>query len=580
MWVGAALIVACWLVNLLVVSPAGNFPLNDDWIYSESVQHLLQTGQFHLLGCSPACFLHVAIGAAAAALFGFSHEHLRVLTCVLGLGTSLLFYGLLLHVGVRRAVASLASLLLAVNPLFVHLSYSFMTDVPALFFAMLSMFMMASGLKRNSAAFVAASGTALCAAILVRQTFAAFALVPIALLLFDRQRSNSFRLSLVVFGLLAPIAVAALAEQCMSRGNDFIAAYSWYKSQFAATVKHLALSPVQGGATLCERTFQIFCYFGLFCLPLVPFIVKTVGSPTNPLGSPASSLLRSWWAPFTLAAVIAVPSFVHTVFFEHRLMPFSDNLLRIPMIGPINLMGICIAGLKTRQKMWITCVGGVLALILMAALIRWVTDALASLRSGGREPASSGLPPAATMNVLAGAFLVAGLGTVVVQTIVLDYDRYYLMALPAVLICLSLLINRAHGKLLWTVSAVLCAGLAFYSTIACQDYMSWNQARWHAIAELERVGVPPLQIDGGPEYNYLANPSLVRACQLSAAGYVITNRGTKPYCDWRWWPISGERFLIAFNEVPGYNVVARTSFFGALTWSRRQILTLKREDRK
>src|SRR6185437_10216125 len=66
-WVGAALIVACWLVNLLVVSPAGNFPLNDDWIYSESVQHLLQTGQFHLLGCSPACFLHVAIGAAAAA---------------------------------------------------------------------------------------------------------------------------------------------------------------------------------------------------------------------------------------------------------------------------------------------------------------------------------------------------------------------------------------------------------------------------------------------------------------------------------------------------------------------------------
>lgn len=54
-WIGPLLVVAYWLINCLVVSPAGNFPLNDDWLYSESVGHLLQTGQFRLVGCSPAC---------------------------------------------------------------------------------------------------------------------------------------------------------------------------------------------------------------------------------------------------------------------------------------------------------------------------------------------------------------------------------------------------------------------------------------------------------------------------------------------------------------------------------------------
>jgi len=44
------LLIAAFLALVLYVSPLGDFPLNDDWAYARSVEHLLETGQVKILG--------------------------------------------------------------------------------------------------------------------------------------------------------------------------------------------------------------------------------------------------------------------------------------------------------------------------------------------------------------------------------------------------------------------------------------------------------------------------------------------------------------------------------------------------
>jgi Dolichyl-phosphate-mannose-protein mannosyltransferase len=548
-------VVAYWLINLLVISPAGNFPLNDDWIYSESVDHLLRTGQFHLLGCSPACVLHVVLGAVACLPAGFSHEHLRLLTNVMALLTSFMLYVTAINLGMERRLAALTSLVLLANPLVVNLSFSFMTDVPALLFSAIFAWSMLAAQRKNSPALAAVAGLALCAAILVRQTFAVFVVPSLLMAVIPAERKDwKLRATMIAVGVVPPILAALFAEKLMLRGNEFAAVYDWYKAQFGNVVHQLLFSPLVGCAGMVERTFKVFCYFALFCLPLIPFILKQIIDEVR-------TRQKAMFLSLSLAILVSVPSFLHAVVFNHQLLPFSNNLWRMPMVGPINLMGICVAGLKTRQRMYLTIAASILAVVLLTAIIRALIATVSLWQA--KQP------------LFISAFAATAIGLVALQTGVLDYERYYLTALPAVLLLLSLWPLKANGRLVWASSIVLLAGLACYSTLATQDYLSWNRARFEAIRELTDAGVKPTEIDGGPEYNNLVNPELVRACKLSKSGYAIIHCGAPPMCNWRWWSVNGEKYIISFNTIPGYDVVAKHPFFGGLTFSTREIFTMK-----
>jgi hypothetical protein len=117
---------------LLLVPPAGNFPVNDDWNHAGAVRALVEDGRLEIGPTTSATLVLQALwGAGFARLFGFSFETLRLATLVLA-ALALVGFALLLSelFGARRAV--LGALLLLFNPLFVNLSYSFMTDVPFL----------------------------------------------------------------------------------------------------------------------------------------------------------------------------------------------------------------------------------------------------------------------------------------------------------------------------------------------------------------------------------------------------------------------------------------------------------------
>ena len=138
---------------LLVAWPAGDFPLNDDWAYAWSVRHFLETGELRISEwASAAAVLQVFWGALFAKLAGgFSFEALRISTLVFSVVSPIALCWMLRRQGVARAGAALAAITLLTNPIFVHLSYTFMTDVFYFGLMVLGFALYVDGVERNSA---------------------------------------------------------------------------------------------------------------------------------------------------------------------------------------------------------------------------------------------------------------------------------------------------------------------------------------------------------------------------------------------------------------------------------------------
>jgi hypothetical protein len=114
----------------LIVFPAGEFPLNDDWAYAKSIQLLHREGVLNI-GDWPAMTLltHLLWGYGFTGLFGFSFFVLRLSTIVSSLIGVCFFFRVLEMVSRSRPVALAGSFALLFNPLYFNLSNTFMTDV-------------------------------------------------------------------------------------------------------------------------------------------------------------------------------------------------------------------------------------------------------------------------------------------------------------------------------------------------------------------------------------------------------------------------------------------------------------------
>src|SRR6516162_5495114 len=79
-----AFILGVYFLCIAFVGFAGDFELDDAWIYAQMVQHYLTTGTIELAGSYATCYLTTLVGAAACKLMGFSHETLRCLSLFWG----------------------------------------------------------------------------------------------------------------------------------------------------------------------------------------------------------------------------------------------------------------------------------------------------------------------------------------------------------------------------------------------------------------------------------------------------------------------------------------------------------------
>src|SRR5438094_117989 len=117
-------------VCLFVVLPAARiYPVDDDWIYFQSVRELLNWAYKPHDWTQPIALGHLAWGALFSAVFGESFTTLTTSNLVMSALCLLVFYLLLRQVSVSPQGALLGVAVLGLNPIYVYLSYSFMTDI-------------------------------------------------------------------------------------------------------------------------------------------------------------------------------------------------------------------------------------------------------------------------------------------------------------------------------------------------------------------------------------------------------------------------------------------------------------------
>ncbi len=460
------LLAGCALV-LLLVPPQHEYPIIDDWIYASAVRDMHATGAFTLPPMSQANLIGQALwGLAWVNLLGFSFTTLTFSTLALALVALLSFYAIARTVGVPPWGALLGAGLLAVNPLFLHLSYSFMTDVPFLAFVLAACYCYIRGLKGNNLAWLLAGSLLAGGSYLIRQFGI---LVPVPFVLYLAVESLRTR-RMLWREAVAAVAIPVLAffgwymwahdkppnaaqMQAAGQQADFMFKDPWLRT---AGLRALSVLPLMGFfAWAAVRLKRRWWWLAPAWLVVVIW------------GMYALDLPNETWLPPTEAPFFAQIGSLSVQFpFEVYTFGIYGNILRVGGIDFFEYDQQAIWSPEAWHLVWLVGVGlGVLLLAKMTAvLFPWFK---AKAQGEPLKPLS--------------AFYLLGFLTFVASVALPGafFDRYGLGFLPF-LILFVVRGSKSWSKWAWRYSVAAFALLALFSVLLKADSVSHDNARWQA----------------------------------------------------------------------------------------------------
>ena len=462
-----AILVAGFCAVLLLLPPTHEWAVLDDWIYANAVQHQLATGAFAMPDRSQANLVGLALwGTAWARVLGFNYTTLTLSVLALTLLGLPAAYGLARRLGVAPAGALFGTALLALNPLFLHLSYSFMTDIPFLALLLISAYAYVRGLQDGRAGWLVLGGLFSGWAFLVRQFGILLPLGVAGYLLLDSGLTRRLRWREAVAVLAVPLGLfgewwlwsrgippSGAAIEVGGRRAVFFLKDPWLTVSALRTLDALAITGVAVPVAFVFRRRR------LWLLPLAAGIMiagllwaNTITVSRIEVAIPPAPLTLGPWT-------LDLPPQVFT-------FGGYGNLLRVEGIDFFEYH---------QQPIWTPTVWSVLyllALIPAVALVAKMADALLDcLRDRVRRRP---LSPAVGLYAV-------GLGIFVIYMAATgDYfDRYLVSFLPFV----TLFIARSTaewGRRAWAVSLAGLTGLAGFSLLLHADFADHDTARWQA----------------------------------------------------------------------------------------------------
>ncbi len=450
-------ILAAAAVSWLLVWPAGDFPLNDDWAYASSVRHLLEEGHFVLSDWStPFDLIPILSGALLSKLTVFRHETLRLCTwlwCVAGI---FFLYKLLKECGVDKKVRLLACVTLAFTPIHFLLIFSFHTDVPFLSLVLGALYFFERSERRQSGADEVWASLFAAGALLTRQSGAVLFLGFMLWRLIRRRFS--------VFSFLRLGALPLLG----------IAFYLWYVSAHPKTwaeVNYLSAGTLQFLSSpgvflksVSQRTLDSILYAGLFCSPCL--FLSAPGKRRDRLGRDA--------------VFIAIAIFLGVYLLKRGMFPYLENIFHQRGLGTLTVYesrGWKPAFLWSAPGLWLayTVLSAAGALIFIRRLFSdaWEEDRLRLLA----------VTAPLALSTLAGARY---------------FDRYFLPWMLALLLALCLLHRSSAVRWpAWTAAGFWIV----LSIVGAQDYFRWNRAKWDLGRQAAEFGLSPSEVANGFDWN-------------------------------------------------------------------------------
>ncbi len=570
--------IALPLVTLLVaitllISPIGEFPLNDDWIYAKTVQHLLQTGQYHAHPYLNATLIvQTYWGALFCKLFGFSFTSLRFSTLILG---GLNAWGVArcgLALGLSRSWSLLCATVMMTNPILLGLSYSFMTDVPYLTLSTLSGLCFLRTLQRLSPGLIFFGSLLGVAAFFVRQFGV---LVPVAFALtlgILKFRQYLYPRVIAWLALAIPWIVAILTyfgfAQIIQSETPILESSQdrlWVILMDGLRYGPVSLSYIglfllplgigrgwqlwRGHERWHRRQWLIcsgFCggSLMLFCLPQVLYGFSQMGSHPGSL-----------W--------------LHQYPYRMPLLPFGMlldfGLGHVQLPNPIPQPAV-----QIYDGWWIVTllalgIGGIL-----------FTRACEQIRLGFRQAPSIPQGFSARQGQELFLWIWGGLSLLLLFNPWRIYitDRYLLIAFTPFLLLMVSEMRQVcqRGALRW--AAVCTGGILVVSLMLLQDYMAWNRAASAAQHRLmSTYHVPSTAIAGVDPLNGWYNAEIYMKLHNTRSWWDLNIGGKGAW-------VVDDRYVVASVEPrPGYKVLEHIPYFSWIGWRERSIVMFKRSER-
>lgn len=533
-------IILVWLAIELLINPRGNFPLNDDWWYAQSLGSLMVDHKLVFpYGVTMTLVSQLLWGGLFCKLFGTSFEVLRASTLVLGLTGILVTYGLLREMRASRGLALMGAMVIAVNPWYAELSNTFMTDVPFFAFALLSLFFYVRAIRRDSISYIALGTLFACIAVLSRQIGV---MLPISYALAYLTK-NGFRRRSLVNAILPVILVLGLLlayQQWLSAtGRTPL----YYSVQSKAGLQFLAggLGQIILGLGSVLKTALV--YVGLFLFPILLVTLPRKNTPSPKL----------WRINLTASAILGL-TLLAALALHGEWMPLKKqygNILIDFGVGPATLCDVFplrLSHLPTAPKVFwqiVTVVGVAGAALLFWQLIHAVEKAFSKRADTDGRP----------FLVLWISAAILCLGPVILLSRFGYFDRYFLILLPLLMPIALLNADAVKSRALVAIASVVIILFGVFSVGATHDYLAWNRPRWKAYAQLVKIAkIPPTFIQGGYECN----------------GWM--NNVDKPNWEYR----IKAYYALTFGPIPGYSETARYPFRRWMPPGEGKILIVKK----
>ncbi len=528
------------------------------------MQRFVEEGTYRpLKWCEMTLISQVWWGAVFCLPAGFSFTALRLSTLVISLLGIEAFYLLVRQLGRPRWLAMVVALVLAFNPIYFGLSYTFMTDVPFVVLAVLTSLAFLVSLRSQSRGYWILGTCLSTAAILCRQLglFLPLAFGLTVLIRHGISRRTLFRATIPVaigvgaFLLLSVwlTAKGATPGNYASRPLSIVAALTNVSSHFQLAVRSTGL---------------VLLYLGMFLFPLLLVVFPGL------LEEQTARQRRYTWATFLLTAMGTIGGLI----WFQRVLP-NGSILCPTGIGPTTLPDI--SSLKfvhippLPPWFWTTVaiVGTLGCGMAAAALFSMLVNMFARRKAFRKD---EDLPTS--------LFFLAGAAIYLLPVIVscVFFDRYILPVMVlfagALVVCIKSEHLPSNCLLRRTVVGLVC-GMSAFSIVGTRDYLAWSRARWDAVRYLtELKHVRPTQIDGGFEFNglylYEAKQQQLEAWRKSGGTIAAPLNATD---DWYW--LFDDEYLVTFGERPGYDVIHQVGFTRWMPFGEKAIFVLHRHGR-
>ena len=535
-----------WILSIILVDPRGNFPLNDDWSYGLAVKNLIEKGAFYPTPWTSMPLISQALwGAIFCIPFGFSFITFRFSTLSLGLIGIAGTYLLLRLIGSNRLLAIIGSLLIAINPIYYALSFTFMTDVPFTAFAVMATFFIVLHLQKESKGYLIAGAGFAAVAILCRQLGLILPLAFAIAVLF--KYGFSFRMFRQAgFLLIAGFGSKILFENWLSSTGGLPQLYN-------STTD--ALLEVLGNPKLflpisTWNVLIFFIYLGLFLLPF-----------TLMLPSPFAGLKpRIRFYGGIISGGFVVGSSI-ILLMLNKVLPQMDNVIIKSGIGPITLHDIYLFKLPNIEPLpsfiWILVTA--IAILGGGLLILQIIGQLIQLYYNRSDIKNS--PDSIVKIFFFSASILYFLPIIFTNH---PFDRWLLPLIP--LLCSAMMVpttaNLTKKRFISVPSvAFIMIVMAIFSITGTRDYLSWNRARWQALNNLiEKESISPNEIDGGFEFN----------------GWYLYNSNEPITAQKNIWGGNNTRYMITMGPVRGFEFYREYTYDKWLPPGQASIYVLRR----